>query len=342
MTPLLQPLRSPSTLGALAAGLVAGYLVGKAGEAIPAGPTGAPAWEAAAAPLEGTLLDDEALEDPALLGLDGPPVDSAQAPREAGATCGGDGLPELDEVRQLLMLNSGVLAGKLGAERTGQEALRERFPPFPGAGPLIPLGDEIVANHIPMNLAVFETRADPGEVLEHYALHFTKMNWAWQGVLDNAEVVPYPAISATDPAERLQMSVMVIRHPDGSSTVVLGLADMTVLDTPPLVPDTGDLPVYPGTQPLAVRSTDSELHSWTVSFVTPDAPEKVESFYRDQLTALGFRALMDEQEAMEGAPEGTLRRMRFASAQRAWSFTISSHDGQTAVTALGSLAEVLP
>jgi len=251
--------------------------------------------------------------------------------------------PALDEqhIRKELLLQSGALAGKLGTPRMGQAALRQRFGVLPpGATRLVAIGDSITANAVPMNLATFETHLSPEQVLNHFASRFDERGWPWGGTNVTAEVLPFPAITATDPAERLQMSVIAMPLKSGGASVFLGLADMTIIDSPPLVDDTGALPPYPGTRVLSVRSRDAETESLTLSFQTSDAPQAVEAFYRDALVALGYReqptdpALQPQDEAV--------RTVRFVSRNRAWNLTMSRHEDQTAVVALGGALEVLP
>lgn len=252
--------------------------------------------------------------------------------------CTDDPLPDLEEARQQLIRDSGVLAGTFGTPRTGQIALRQKLPVMPGAYAVSPVGDELQAYGLPMNVLAFEIQRRPEQVLEYYAHHFEERGWPWTGLADTAKVVPYPAITATEPAEQIQLSVMVMPHADESgSTVILGLADMLAGAKNALQDELADLPRYPGTEPLAVRSRDEATHSLSVSFKTEDPPETVAQYYRQELAQLGYQEIPSELGSTD-----ELKTLRFAASGRQWSLTITGYGGETAVTALTSLAEVLP
>src|SRR5206468_3668949 len=151
------------------------------------------------------------------------------------------------------------------------------------------LGDELLANGVPMKIAAFETRAKPPEILEYYAGFFSRMGWWWTGLKFNLQAVPYPAISATEPDTMFQYSVVAIEHEEGDGTTVLiGLADMNEAQDPGKVVAEGDLPPYPGTRPLKVSASDREVTTTTVSFATKDDEKSVASFYRSALAEQGF------------------------------------------------------
>jgi hypothetical protein len=246
-----------------------------------------------------------------------------------------------EEFAQRAALARGDLAGKRGTLRVGQAALRARFPSFPDARTeIIPMGDQMIANGVPMNLAFFETEKDAPTVLEFYARHFDDRGWSRLGLRDTVAVTGKPAISATDMEEQLQLSVLVLENPDRTgSTVILSVADMLPESAPPTLLETADLPIYPGVKPMSVRAQDREVQSLTVNFTTTDPSRNVEHFYREQLKAMGY----SEQETPELATgDGSPRMLRFASAERAWNLTISQTEGNTAVTALTSTAEATP
>jgi hypothetical protein len=279
----------------------------------------------------------------------------------AGLACGPDPffdqtgesdlcLPGSDEAQseeelarmRMLMLESGLLAGRLGRVRTGQEALRERFPKFAHAyTPIVSMGDQITAHGLPMNLAFFETKSPAGDVLEFYAQHFGSRGWSWTGLEENYKIIPHPAISAADPEERVQMTVMVLENRgEGYSTVILGLADMLPENQGP-VEDLGDLPVFPGAQPLALRSLDSEVSALTVTFTVPEGLDTVSGFYRERMRELGYAERSAEPAATNEDGE-KLQTLHFASQQSRWTLALSSFGGQTGVTAVNSLQEVQP
>jgi hypothetical protein len=222
-------------------------------------------------------------------------------------------------------------------ERTGQAALRQRLPLPPKAGPLISIGDQLDAHGVPMNLATFETQLSVREVLEFYARHFEAQSWPYSDVPSARQLVPHPALSATLLEEELQLTVMVMPHGEGEgNTVVLGLADMEAFRKGASKEQTGDLPAYPGTHPVAVVARDEGKAALTVSFDTPDAPARVEDFYRKALAQRGYTEINDP--AMQDDAETGLRMLHFASRRgRAWNLALSAQGQGTSVTAQGTL-----
>ncbi|MFL5347666.1 MAG: hypothetical protein ACJ8AT_23000 [Hyalangium sp.] len=229
-------------------------------------------------------------------------------------------------------------------ERTGQAALRQRMPLPPKAGRLVSIGDRLDAHGVPMNLAAFETEMKEEEVLAFYARHFEQQGWPYTNVPSAKDLVPYLALSATVLEEELQLTVMVMPHGDGKgNTVVLGLADMEAFRKGMAEhDDTGDLPVYPGTDPLAVRAQDEGSAALTVSFDTTDAPRMVEDFYRKELAQRGYTETTGEQEPDLG--DTGPKTLHFSSHQgRSWNLALSSQGKGTAVTAHGTqLSEATP
>ncbi|MFP2908711.1 hypothetical protein ACLESD_27410 [Pyxidicoccus sp. 3LFB2] len=292
----------------LAIGLVASAILGSAlGRAYQASPEPPSAEDAAVDPeLLAEALDLEATPEPRKPGQGVAPEDGSGA----------------------------ASPGHVG--RTGQAALRARMPLPPRAGTLVSIGRQLDAHGVPMNLAAFETEASQEDVLAFYARHFEAKGWPYSAVPSARSLVPYSALSATLLEEGIQLSVMVMPHTgDKGNTVVLGLADMQAWSQGSHGEDTGDLPVYPGTQPLAVRSSGEGSQAVTVSFDTGDAPATVESFYRRALTERGYAELSGDD--VPGEPLPGPRLLRFASRKGSqWSLALAGKGRGTVVTAQGS------
>ncbi|HCF62158.1 MAG TPA: hypothetical protein DFS52_29730, partial [Myxococcales bacterium] len=233
---------------------------------------------------------------------------------------------------------AGKSAAPAAVPRSGWGALTYHFPQFPAGEPFQPIGDELVANGLPMNLAWFHTDRPGPEVLEFYGRYFYSKGWSLTGLDDALKVVPFPSISATDPTGELQATVMDMGPARGRTMIVLGLADMT-REGPTESPDIGDLPSYPGTQPIPFRSLDPELATLTVTFSTPDDAGKVAGFYRAELARLGY---VEREEP--NSPESKARFLRFSSPRGDWTVTITPESqgkgGATAVTAIKSSPRV--
>jgi hypothetical protein len=241
--------------------------------------------------------------------------------------------PEADAGRRAQLAE-----GLTKVARTGQGALRQRLPLPQKAGALISIGDQLDAHGVPMNLAAYETELSTREVLLFYARHFEREGWPYSDVPTAKDLVPYPRISATLVEEELQLTVMVMPHGEGEgNTVILGQADMQAVREGTSREDTGDLPLYPGTRPVAITARDEGQATLTVSFDTGDAPSIVEDFYRKALAQRGYA---EKADAQDSATDGTgPRTLRFASRQgRAWNLALSVQGKGTAVTAHGTRA----
>lgn len=240
-------------------------------------------------------------------------------------------LPEVDAARKARVAENLATGG-----RTGQAALRHRMPLPPKSGALVSIGEQLDAHGVPMNLGSFETELSAKDVLDFYARHFEAEGWPYSDVPTAKELVPYPALSATVFEEELQLTVMVMPHgDDAGNTVVLGLADMKAYREGTARENTGDLPVYPGTSPVSVRSRDEGSAALIVSFDTTDAPKAVEDFYRKELAQRGYSEVADAREPGNESP----RMLNFAARGRSWRLALSAQGAGTAVTAQGIPAQ---
>ncbi|MCP3057895.1 hypothetical protein LXT21_03800 [Myxococcus sp. K38C18041901] len=221
------------------------------------------------------------------------------------------------------------------ARRLGQAGLKRRLPLPPRAGRRVPIGQQLDAHGVPMNLAAFETQASLEDVFAFYSRYFESKGWPHGRLVVPEGLVPYPALGATLFDEGLQLTVMVMPHHDDKGlTVVLGQADMEAWRSGSRGEDLADLPPYPGTHPLAVRSSGEGSEAVTVSFDTADPLTKVEAFYRGALAEQGYAELPEEDVPSEPA-EGA-RRLRFSTrAGRQWSLALSREGARTAITAQG-------
>ena len=218
--------------------------------------------------------------------------------------------------------------------RLGQEELHARFAVFPRAvTDIIPMGEQTVAHGVPMSIAFFETPADAAEVLTFYAQHFTRRGWSRFGTKDTRNWVEYPSITATDPEDLTQMAVMVMSGgKDATNTVILSIADAR---PEARVPEEGELPSYPGTNPLRVRTSEVGYLTFSVSFTTPDPVAKVLAFHRQRMKELGW-----EEQAAEPDEGNPRLELAFGKGDRRWRVGISRQKDVTLVTAMSTTQEV--
>lgn len=220
--------------------------------------------------------------------------------------------------------------------RLGQDELRRRFLVYPRATtPIIAMGEQLVAHQTPMTLAFFETKADPIEILEFYAEDFERRGWSWTGLKDNKNVIDHPAISATDPWDDSQMSVIVMSNGPGEPrTVILGIADVR---PEARIPDDGELPPYPNSSPIVVRSTENGANAFSQALTTPDPVQVVVAFYEKRMRELGWQQLQADAEPDEPSVELT-----FAKEKARWRIRVSRQQDQTSVLAVSTFQEDRP
>jgi len=234
--------------------------------------------------------------------------------------------------------SAALLPPQAGAQsrepRLGQDELRARFTPFPNAlTPIVPIGEKMVALQTPMSIAYFDTRASATEVLTFYVKEFERRGWSWTGLKNAREVIDHPAVSATDPEDHTQMSVIVMGHSRSEpNTVILAIADTRPQAR---VPDEGDLPTYPGAAPLALRAIEAGASTFNVSFLTHDSPVEVETFYRKRMVELGWaEKRSQEEDAVD---------LTYAKLDRVWHIRVRlQQKDQTLVVAQSGAPEELP
>ncbi|MGC4121586.1 MAG: hypothetical protein QM765_44815 [Myxococcales bacterium] len=207
----------------------------------------------------------------------------------------------------------------------GQDELRRRFPVFPQAlTPIEPIGEQMVAHGLPMTVAFFETRARPIDVLEYYARIFSERSYFIADPEATRELMGRPALSATDPRDKTQLSVLINPNDPGQpTTVILAIAD-TRLEA--LVPPDGELPLYPGASaPLNVKNLEAGGTATTVFFSTTDTAGQVAAFYGKKMPELGYKAAAANDATM----------LVFTKADRRWQLRLDPQPGTTAVSAIG-------
>jgi hypothetical protein len=153
---------------------------------------------------------------------------------------------------------------------------------------VVEVGDKLEAKGLPLKVFLAHTRLKEREVFRHYYQRFVA-----EGFYVDPAQKPLPGLSLlrlTAFDEKRLWSYTVIFYPeaDGTTTLTLGAADMSVRKGEPQK-STGEavgLPVLPGA--TAVMTTSVELGR-SVSFETKDAPEEVLSYYQATLPTLGWK-----------------------------------------------------
>lgn len=205
------------------------------------------------------------------------------------------------------------------------ERLEAALPLMKGATPLVRIGDQLEANHVPMVLASYEIAARAEAVIDFYADYFAAKGWPYDGTAKPVEQTGFATISATLEDAELQLVVMATpQAADKGTTVILGLADLGAWERHDDQQLAIGFPTYPGTRPSVIATTDEGVRAEIVTFTTPDDPSEVRSFLEATLGRAGFRRAEGEEDAATWI---------FVGPAQQWHVQAIASDGQTSVLA---------
>jgi len=153
----------------------------------------------------------------------------------------------------------------------------------------IRIGDSLEVNGQPMQLSLFSTSDPPAQVVAFYTAAFLE-----RGLLP---VTFAGHVSVFDPKDGLQRFVTAIAQPNAETLVLIGSTNPR---KPPLLlrsAKAAKVAVPEGSRAfLGYASDDDGVHAESAQFVTSEPPEQVAAFYRQSMSAKGFR------ERAESAP----------------------------------------
>ena len=158
---------------------------------------------------------------------------------------------------------------------------------------------QVQAAGVPVKIRAAVSKRSAQELLDYYSTAFIKAglwlppgNRQYQGS-------KYPQLTAIDPATKISYSVILQPNADGSTTVIMGTADVSQYPNAAAPDDFA--PLFPGAQ--HVTRTRSEIEQ-TILFSTTAKAEEVESFYAKTLAGDGYRP--DKTGTLVG-PKGWVR-----------------------------------
>jgi hypothetical protein len=174
-----------------------------------------------------------------------------------------------------------------GAWSGGALALPARPPSHAREGE-IPVGDALEVGGQPMRLSLFYTSDAPVRVIRFYADAFRG-----RGLLPIVAADPgLSHVAAFDPGEHRQRFVTAVSQLRGQTLVLLGSIDRRRTSLTRTAATSFPVP-DPHRGYLAFRSSDAGSSAESAQFVSPLAPVKVASFYRDALARAGYRETTD-------------------------------------------------
>lgn len=163
------------------------------------------------------------------------------------------------------------------------------------------VGEKLQANGMPMKIFVARSKWKPAALLTHYQKRFSQAGFYLPWVPLKLEGLKLPRVTALDTLSLWSYLVYVFPEPDGTTTLVMGAADLKGRAAAKL--STGfPAPVFPGAK--ATFASNVEF-ARTLSFSTVAKEAEVIDFYRQTLPAGGWK----ERERGSFVRDGRLLRI---------------------------------
>lgn len=134
----------------------------------------------------------------------------------------------------------------------------------------------MMANGIPVRIRAVRSSEKPEALLQHIVNRFEQWGFFLAPIETQAQPFREPQLTALDSDQRVSYTAIFQPHPDGTTTVFLGEAN---LSQPP-VKQSPFAPVYPGARDLV--HTDVEV-ARSLSYSVSAKPADVHAFYRREL-----------------------------------------------------------
>ncbi len=163
------------------------------------------------------------------------------------------------------------------------------------------VGDRIQANGMPMKIFVARTKWKPVAALRHYEQRFLGEGFFLPPAPLKLQGLDLPRVTALDTKTLWSYLVYAYPEPDGTTTLVMGAADLKGRVLGKKV-DGFPAPVFPGGK--TAFSANVEF-ARTLTFVTTATEDEVVDFYRQTLPSGGWK----ERERGAFVREGRLLRM---------------------------------
>lgn len=163
------------------------------------------------------------------------------------------------------------------------------------------VGEQLQANGMPMKIFIARSKWKPVALLNHYQKRFRAEGFYLPPIPLRLEGLKLPRVTALDTLSLWSYLVYAFPEPDGTTTLVMGAADLKGRTTTKLA--TGfPAPVFPGSK--ATFASNVEF-ARTLSFTTAAKEEEVIDFYRQTLPSGGWK----ERERGSFVRDGRLLRM---------------------------------
>ncbi|WP_224240124.1 hypothetical protein [Hyalangium gracile] len=137
------------------------------------------------------------------------------------------------------------------------------------------------ADGIPVKLRSVRSAERPEVILQHMVDRFERWGFYIPPDHHRTQLTREPQLTALDTERFISYTFVLQPNPDGTTTVVLGEANLSQprKQTSPIAP------VFPGAKDVV--NSDLEL-ARTLTYVIAAKQDKVEAFYREELTKAGY------------------------------------------------------
>jgi hypothetical protein len=162
------------------------------------------------------------------------------------------------------------------------------FWPRPDVVEEIDIPDVIKADGVPVRLHVLRSKLGVQQLLERFANAFVQAGF-WVPRVQK-RLLAEPHVTGLDWRGLVSYSAVLSPNPDGTTTCLLGEAQLGKRETPAAVPDFA--PLFPAARDvMRVEEEGARIISYAVRGPTT---EEVTRFYADQLPRAGFKAAEGE------------------------------------------------
>lgn len=151
----------------------------------------------------------------------------------------------------------------------------------PGQLDLVPVGNTLERNGLPMKVYLARSKKPLDELLMHYAVRFAQAGYFIPPRMGRITGLKLPRVVALDDVKMVSFLVYGWPEPDGTTTLVLGASDLGHRKAT----TANGMPVFPGAQsPTRFNLEVSEA----LSFTAKATRDEVIDFYRSVLPSGGW------------------------------------------------------
>ena len=166
----------------------------------------------------------------------------------------------------------------------------------------------IKAQGIPTQLRAVLLKIEPDLLLQKYVDAFQAAGFYIPPVRQQPQPLNVPMLTALDPERSISYTVILQPHGDGTTTAILGEANLALRDKP------GEdvAPLFPGAKNVVRTEQESAR---VLAYEAPGTPEQVQAFYRDVLPKAGYAE--SEEPSEKGTFQKGAAQLRFLLKQKA-------------------------